>query len=146
MSEPIAMTATTIIASVAPDPPSGEMPNMRSIKSIARLPLRVRYGDRIARYSRSAASAPVTHILTGTPSGKLDPTVRAAQSLLLGLLPFLWVFKKTLILCGNSAAKGKYPDEKGKNIAWSNGALHVRAARGYANKKGYAPIVLDVPG
>jgi hypothetical protein len=54
--------------------------------------------------------------------------------------------KKMLILRGNSAAKGKYPDEEGKNIAWPNGALHVGAARGYAHEKGYVPIVLDVPG
>ena len=54
--------------------------------------------------------------------------------------------KKMLILRGNSAPEGEYPDEEGKNIAWPNGALHVRAASEYARRKGYEPIVLDVAG
>lgn len=53
---------------------------------------------------------------------------------------------KMLILRGNSAPKGSYPDEKGDMIAWPDGALHVGAARAYAASKGYDPLVLDVPG
>jgi len=53
---------------------------------------------------------------------------------------------KMLILRGNSAAAGSYPDEHGDKIAWPNGALHVEAAKEYARRKGYEPIVLDVPG
>jgi len=51
-----------------------------------------------------------------------------------------------LILRGNSAKAGTYPDEKGDNIAWPVGALHVWAASEYARRKGYEPVVLDVPG
>jgi hypothetical protein len=54
--------------------------------------------------------------------------------------------RKMLILRGNSAAAGTYPDEKGENIAWPFGALHVSAASEYARQSGYEPIVLDVPG
>jgi hypothetical protein len=55
--------------------------------------------------------------------------------------------KKMLILRGNSADAGTYPDEQGNtNIAWPFGALHVWAAREYARRKGYEPVVLDIPG
>ncbi len=54
--------------------------------------------------------------------------------------------KKMLILRGNSAPAGHYPDETGKNIAWPIGALHVQAASWYARMRGYEPIVLDKPG
>src|SRR5260370_33015788 len=53
---------------------------------------------------------------------------------------------KMLILRGNSADAGTYPDEQGKNIAWPQGALHVWAAREYAKRKDYEPVVLDIPG
>jgi hypothetical protein len=54
---------------------------------------------------------------------------------------------KMLILRGNSAAAGSYPDENGNpNVAWPFGALHVRAASDYARRRGYDPIVLDKPG
>ena len=51
-----------------------------------------------------------------------------------------------LILRGNSAPAGKYPDEQGNNIAWPFGALHVSAASEYAKRRGYEAIVLDVAG
>lgn len=54
--------------------------------------------------------------------------------------------KKMLILRGNSAPAGTYPDEQGKKIAWPIGALHVEAASEYARRKGYEPTVLDKPG
>jgi hypothetical protein len=54
--------------------------------------------------------------------------------------------KKRLILRGNSAGEGTYPDEHGHNIAWPDGALHVQAASEYAKSRGFEPIVLDVPG
>ena len=55
--------------------------------------------------------------------------------------------KKMLILRGNSAPAGSYPDEKGNpNVPWPIGALHVQAATGYARLRGYEPIVLDKPG
>ncbi|WP_156949007.1 hypothetical protein [Bradyrhizobium sp. WSM1417] len=54
---------------------------------------------------------------------------------------------KMLILRGNSAPAGNYPDESGNpNIAWPFGALHVRAACEYARRRGYEPVVLDKPG
>ncbi|MCP5420044.1 MAG: hypothetical protein H6970_03055 [Gammaproteobacteria bacterium] len=53
---------------------------------------------------------------------------------------------KMLILRGNSARAGTYPDEKGDKIAWPLGALHVQAAKDYANRRGYDAIVLDAPG
>ncbi len=53
---------------------------------------------------------------------------------------------KMLILRGNSAKAGTYPDEKGDNIAWPVGALHVWAASEYARRRGYKPVLLDVPG
>jgi len=53
---------------------------------------------------------------------------------------------KMLILRGNSAPAGSYPDEQGKKIAWPIGALHVWAASQYAKRKGYDPVVLDKPG
>ena len=53
---------------------------------------------------------------------------------------------KMLILRGNSAGAGSYPDEQGKTIAWPIGALHVSAASDYARRKGYEPVVLDKPG
>ena len=53
---------------------------------------------------------------------------------------------KMVILRGNSAPAGKYPDEHGKNIAWPVGALHVSAASEYAFRRGYEAVVLDVAG
>jgi hypothetical protein len=53
---------------------------------------------------------------------------------------------KMLILRGNSAGAGKYPDEQGKTPAWPLGALHVKAAEDYAKSLSYEPVVLDVPG
>jgi hypothetical protein len=54
---------------------------------------------------------------------------------------------KMLILRGNSAGPGSYPDETGNTkVAWPIGALHVNAARDYARKRGYEPVVLDKPG
>jgi hypothetical protein len=53
---------------------------------------------------------------------------------------------KMLILRGNSAPAGHYPDEQGKTPAWPLGALHVAAASDYARRRGYDPIVLDKPG
>ncbi len=53
---------------------------------------------------------------------------------------------KMVILRGNAAKAGNYPDEQGKTIAWPIGALHVRAASGYARQRGYDPVVLDVAG
>jgi hypothetical protein len=54
--------------------------------------------------------------------------------------------RKMLILRGNAAKAGHYPDEQGKTIAWPKGALHVKAASDYAKREGYDPVVLDVPG
>ncbi len=54
--------------------------------------------------------------------------------------------KKMLILRGNAAKAGNYPDEQGKTIAWPMGALHVWAASEYARRSGYEPMVLDVAG
>jgi hypothetical protein len=57
------------------------------------------------------------------------------------------VAKKMLILRGNSAPAGSYPDEKGNpNVAWPIGALHVQAASSYARLRNYEPVVLDKPG
>lgn len=54
---------------------------------------------------------------------------------------------KMLILRGNSAPAGSYPDERGNpNVAWPIGALHVQAASNYARMNGYEPVVLDKPG
>lgn len=54
--------------------------------------------------------------------------------------------KKMLILRGNDAKAGTYPDEQGNKIAWPLGALHVEATRKYARSLGYEPIVFDIPG
>ena len=54
--------------------------------------------------------------------------------------------RKMLILRGNSAPAGSYPDEQGKNIAWPIGALHVSAASEFARRSGYEAVVLDKPG
>jgi hypothetical protein len=54
---------------------------------------------------------------------------------------------KMLILRGNSAPAGSYPDETGNaNVAWPIGALHVQAASDYARMRAYEPKVLDKPG
>jgi hypothetical protein len=53
---------------------------------------------------------------------------------------------KMLILRGNSADAGSYPDEQGKTIAWPIGALHVQAASAYAQRRGYEAVVLPVAG
>ena len=45
---------------------------------------------------------------------------------------------KMLILRGNWAPAGNYPDEKGNtNVAWPLGALHVQAASDYARMRVY---------
>jgi hypothetical protein len=51
-----------------------------------------------------------------------------------------------LILRGNSAPNGKYPDERGNYPAWPAGALHVWAATKYARLLHFKPVVLDIPG
>jgi hypothetical protein len=48
-----------------------------------------------------------------------------------------------LILRGNSAPAGTYPDEQGKNIAWPFGALHVPAASEYANRYWFSLIIFQ---
>lgn len=53
---------------------------------------------------------------------------------------------RMVVMRGNSAPAGKYPDEKGDNIAWPIGALHVDAAKEYAKRRGYEAIVLPVAG
>ena len=54
--------------------------------------------------------------------------------------------KRMIILRGNAAGAGTYPDEQGNKIAWPNGALHVGAAVEFARRKGYEGVVLDKPG
>jgi hypothetical protein len=54
--------------------------------------------------------------------------------------------RRMLILPGNAAAAGKYPDEQGIKIAWPTGALHRGAAREYAWLKGYVPQVVEKSG
>ncbi len=54
--------------------------------------------------------------------------------------------QKMLILRGNSAPKGKYPDEHGNYRAWSDGALHERPAKEYARLMHFKPEVLNIPG
>jgi len=54
--------------------------------------------------------------------------------------------QKMLILRGNPAPKGKYPDEHGNYPAWPHGALHVSAATKYARLMHFEPVVLDIPG
>ena len=54
--------------------------------------------------------------------------------------------KKMVILRGNSAGAGTYPDEQGEKIAWPIGALHVEAASEFARRRRYTPVVLPVPG
>jgi len=56
------------------------------------------------------------------------------------------MMSKMLILRGNSAPAGSYPDEQGNKIAWPIGALHVWAASEYARRKNFDPVVLDKPG
>jgi hypothetical protein len=52
-----------------------------------------------------------------------------------------------LILPGNAAGKGKYPDEHGNtDVAWPTGALHRDAAREYALRRSYEPEVVEVLG
>jgi alpha-beta hydrolase superfamily lysophospholipase len=53
---------------------------------------------------------------------------------------------KMLILAGNSAPAGTYPDEKGILKEWPRGALHESAASDYAKRRGYDAVVLDEPG
>jgi hypothetical protein len=54
--------------------------------------------------------------------------------------------RKMVILRGNRADAGTFPDETGAKIAWPLGALHVAAAVEYAKRRGYEGVVLDVPG
>jgi hypothetical protein len=54
--------------------------------------------------------------------------------------------RKMIILRGNAANAGTYPDEQGKNPAWPDGALQVKTAEDYATRQGYDPVVLDVDG
>ncbi len=59
----------------------------------------------------------------------------------------LMATQKMLILRGNSAGPGSYPDETGNTkVAWPIGALHVSAASMYARVRCYEPLVLDKPG
>jgi hypothetical protein len=52
-----------------------------------------------------------------------------------------------VILRGNPAGPGSYPDERGNTkVAWPLGALHVQAASSYARMRNRDPVVLDVPG
>jgi hypothetical protein len=51
-----------------------------------------------------------------------------------------------VILRGNSAGVGSYPDEQGKTPAWPIGALHEWAASEFARRKGYRSVVLPIPG
>ena len=46
---------------------------------------------------------------------------------------------KMVILPGNAAKEGKYPDEQGNTPAWPKGALHVKAASDYAMREGFDP-------
>jgi len=54
--------------------------------------------------------------------------------------------RKMLLLRGNAAPAGSYPDERGNTIAWRDGALHVGAAEAYAKRRNYDPDVLNIPG
>ena len=54
--------------------------------------------------------------------------------------------KTMLILRGNDAGAGNYPDEQGKIVAWPKGALHEKAARAFAKQLGYDDVVVDAPG
>jgi hypothetical protein len=54
--------------------------------------------------------------------------------------------QKMLILRGNPAGAGSYPDEQGKTVAWPIGALHVQAASTYAQRLGLEAVVLPVSG
>jgi hypothetical protein len=54
--------------------------------------------------------------------------------------------QKMLILRGNPAPKGKYPDEHGNYRGWSEGALHERPAKEYARLMHFKPDVLPIPG
>ena len=51
-----------------------------------------------------------------------------------------------VILRGNSAPAGKYPDEQGNKPGWPSGALHVEPASEYARRRGYVAVVLPVQG
>jgi len=51
--------------------------------------------------------------------------------------------KKMLILRGTS---GQREDEDGHPHNYPEGAMHVGAAKEYARRKGYVPVVLDLPG
>lgn len=53
---------------------------------------------------------------------------------------------KMLILRGNDAKAGTFPDEQGNKIAWPNGALHEKAATDYAARLGYQGVVIDAAG
>jgi hypothetical protein len=51
--------------------------------------------------------------------------------------------KKMLILRGTA---GEHEDETGRIRDYPEGALHVEAAKEYARRKGFVPVVLDLPG
>jgi hypothetical protein len=53
---------------------------------------------------------------------------------------------KMLILRGNSAGAGSYPDEQGNMIAWPHGALHEWAACEYARRSGYHAEIVQAAG
>jgi len=54
---------------------------------------------------------------------------------------------KMIVLRGNADLSGtSYPDETGKMVKWPLGALHVEAAKTYAQRRGYEPIVFDIGG
>jgi hypothetical protein len=54
--------------------------------------------------------------------------------------------RKMVILRGNSAPAGSYPDEQGNMISWPIGALHVDAAVEFARRMGFEGVVLPVAG
>ncbi len=55
--------------------------------------------------------------------------------------------KKMIILPGNAAKKGKYVAEDGKTYPeWKDGALHEGAAKDYASRLCYDPVVIHKGG
>ena len=53
---------------------------------------------------------------------------------------------KMIILPGNAAPAGSYPDEQGNTPAWPKGALHFKAASDYAKREGFDPVLIDEGG
>src|SRR6266566_6445974 len=55
--------------------------------------------------------------------------------------------KKMIILPGNAAKEGKYVAEDGKTYPeWKDGALHEGAAKDYASRLCYDPVVIHKGG